>query len=314
MLKRFVQIVRAHPIRFQIVAITAIVIVLTAAGVLYPSTKFGYFLIILLAVLNPRLRGFVLDFAPFIVLLVTYSQLRSYADNLSVTDIHITDLIKWERAICGGVIPSHVLQTKLSGQFYSGALNVVTNAFYLSHFITPVIAAAALWWNRRTAYWSYMIGLVVLSYAGFLTYILFPAAPPWWATEYGYLPTEPVTLNLFVISADTVRSAANPVAAVPSLHAAYPTFIALVSVAVWGRRALPVFLLPVGVAFSTFYLGHHYVVDALAGALYALVCFGTVFMWLYRREFSLESLFAKRTDSARTGDHQTAHSVRRTLH
>jgi membrane-associated phospholipid phosphatase len=80
----------------------------------------------------------------------------------------------------------------------------------------------------------------------------------------------------------------------PSLHTAYPTLIALVCVAVWGRKALPVLLLPLGVAFSTFYLGHHWVIDALAGAGYAVFFFGTVFLWLRQREASLDWLIQHR--------------------
>ena len=47
----------------------------------------------------------------------------------------------------------------------------------------------------------------------------------------------------------------------------------------WGKRGIPVILLPLGVIFATIYLGHHYVVDALAGATYATVVFLTVFRW-----------------------------------
>jgi membrane-associated phospholipid phosphatase len=34
--------------------------------------------------------------------------------------------------------------------------------------------------------------------------------------------------------------------------------------------------------FSTVYLGHHYVIDLLAGAAYALVVFLTVYLWAVR--------------------------------
>jgi membrane-associated phospholipid phosphatase len=60
-----------------------------------------------------------------------------------------------------------------------------------------------------------------------------------------------------------------------------------VCVSVWGRKALPILLLPIAVAFSTFYLGHHWVVDALAGATYAFASFSTVFLWFRRRQFAM---------------------------
>jgi len=153
----------------------------------------------------------------------------------------------------------------------------VTNFLYLSHYVSPLVISLLLWRKQRAMYWAFAVGLVVLSYAGFVTYALFPAAPPWWATLHGYLSQQPIRLTHFMVSASVMMRSANPVAAMPSLHAAYPTYLALVAISVWGRRALPVFLLPLGVIFSTVYLGHHYVVDALAGILYALVTFTTVY-------------------------------------
>ena len=41
-------------------------------------------------------------------------------------------------------------------------------------------------------------------------------------------------------------SGANPVAAMPSLHAAYPTYIAMVAIRVWGKRGIPTDALVLG--------------------------------------------------------------------
>jgi len=144
------------------------------------------------------------------------------------------------------------------------------------------VISAILWQKRRSLYWAFAIALVVLSYAAFATYVLFPAAPPWWATFYGYLPDQPVTLDHFVTDGASLAKGANPVAAMPSLHAAYPIFIAMVAIYVWGKRGIPVIILPLGVVFSTVYLGHHYLIDAMAGAAYALIVFCTVYLWAVR--------------------------------
>ncbi|RME12844.1 MAG: phosphatase PAP2 family protein [Ardenticatenia bacterium] len=37
-----------------------------------------------------------------------------------------------------------------------------------------------------------------------------------------------------------------------------------------------------GVAFATIYLGHHYVVDLLAGMVYAFFVFAGVYLWIHR--------------------------------
>jgi membrane-associated phospholipid phosphatase len=222
-------------------------------------------------------RAFLVGFAPFLLLLLTYEWLRSYADDLSVTQINAQNLIGWERSLFGGTLPGYYLQSHLWHRPYTAALDALTNFLYLSHYVSPLIISLLLWRKQRPMYWAYACGLVALSYAGFVTYVLFPAAPPWWATLHGYLSQQPIRLDHFMVSATVMMRSANPVAAMPSLHAAYPTYLALVATSVWGKRALPVFLLPLGVIFSIIYLGHHYVIDTLAGMLYALVTFVTVY-------------------------------------
>jgi membrane-associated phospholipid phosphatase len=224
-------------------------------------------------------RRLIFEFAPFLVLLVVYKELRNFADELTPSDINVVNMIHWEKSLFGGTIPGHWVQVHMWNQFYTPVLDVLTNVLYLSHFISPLVLSVLLWQKRRSLYWAFALALVVLSFAAFATYVIFPAAPPWWATYNGYLPNQPVTLDHFVTSSEQLAKGANPVAAMPSLHAAYPTFIAMVAIYVWGKRAIPVILLPVGVIFATIYLGHHYVIDAIAGATYAAIVFFTVFQW-----------------------------------
>lgn len=284
----------------QIIAITCTILVLMALGILYPSTKLGFGVVIILAVVNPRLRGFGFDFMPFILLLLTYSELRRLADDFGHIELNIVNLIRWEKALFGGVLPGYWMQANLWDQWYTPVLDVLANFFYLSHFITPVILAGLLWWFRRKEYWAFMIGLVVLSFAAFATYLLFPAAPPWWATEHGYLRSTPITLDKFIIDEEVMATGPNPVAAMPSLHIGYPTYLALVATTVWRRRGLPVFLLPVALMLSAAYLGHHYVIDGVVGAAYALIVYGPVYLALRRTQVTLNVFDLWRSVQARS--------------
>jgi membrane-associated phospholipid phosphatase len=266
---------------FQLVLVVAILLVIAVLG-RFPSTKLIMAVFMAVMVWRKTTRSFLLDLAPFLLLVLSYDSLRSFADDFSPSDIHVTDIIHAERVLFAGHLPNVVLQHNLWGHFYTPVLDVIANFFYLFHFLNPLILALLLWTRRRPMYWAYVIALVVLSYSAFVTYLLFPAAPPWWATWHGYMNSEPVTLDHFVVSMETVLKSPNPVAAVPSLHAAYPTLIALVSIRAWGKKAAWVILLPFAVAFSTVYLGHHYVIDALLGAGYALVVYGVVFLGMLR--------------------------------
>jgi hypothetical protein len=127
---------------------------------------------------------------------------------------------------------------------------------------------------------------------GFVTYHLFPAAPPWYFHRYGCTvdlqavasagPNLTRVDQMLGISyfAGLYGRASDVFGAVPSLHVAYPTLMLLVGWRVQGPlgRALLVLFLA-WMCSSAVYLDHHWVVDLVAGAAYALVAF-VVVGWL----------------------------------
>jgi hypothetical protein len=63
----------------------------------------------------------------------------------------------------------------------------------------------------------------------------------------------------------------NEVAAVPSLHAAYPTLLVLLVGHIFGRkRTWWLWFYPASMWIGIVYLGEHYVFDAVLGILYAV--------------------------------------------
>jgi membrane-associated phospholipid phosphatase len=69
----------------------------------------------------------------------------------------------------------------------------------------------------------------------------------------------------------------NPVAAMPSLHAAYPWLVALVLARIDRRWGVLAALYSVLVWASIVYLGEHYAIDALAGAACATIAYAAVY-------------------------------------
>jgi hypothetical protein len=70
----------------------------------------------------------------------------------------------------------------------------------------------------------------------------------------------------------------NPIAAMPSLHAALPTLCLLVAISQFGWWALPMAVYTVLALFGILYLGEHYLVDALAGILLAAAAFAAAYV------------------------------------
>lgn len=258
-----------------------------------PTIEILIALVIALLIWRAQYRALLADLIPFLLLLLSFQALRSFADNLTHADIHIIDLISYEKALFGGIIPASFLQSTILDQPYSFLIEIPSSLFYMSHFVVPLITAIILWYRKKEAYWPFVIGLVLLSYAGFITYLLYPAAPPWWATKYGYLIDQPVSLTAFAFPTLVEFAGPNPVAAMPSLHMAWPTFISLFCIYVWRRKVIWLLCLPLAVGFSTLILGHHYVVDLLFGILYGIIFLFIIIAWLRIKNQQSEFLLDK---------------------
>jgi hypothetical protein len=134
---------------------------------------------------------------------------------------------------------------------------------------------------RDRARWAgYARMVLALSVAGLVTYVLYPAAPPWLAAkEHVVGPVHRLSsagwevLGLPRAGAllEHGEGAVNPVAAIPSLHTAFAVLLCLVlfptARRVWQRVALVGYaaLMPLVLVWA----GEHYVIDTLLGALYA---------------------------------------------
>lgn len=263
------------------VAFLAVLSVLLMAQGFFPTIEWIVVLVVLLLIWRGRERRLLAALMPFLLLLITYQFLRGFADDFTPMDIHVTDLIAWEKALFRGVIPAAWVQANFTSPALTRILDPILNVAYMGHFVYPVLLGTVLWYRRHDWYWPFMAGLIIMSYTGFVAFLLFPAAPPWWATRYGYMLDQPVTLARFAMPLAIEVGSPNPVAAMPSLHCAYIAYIALVSLGAWGRKAWWVLLWVGVVSFSTVYLGHHWVIDIFAGYLFAVDAF--LLAWIGRR-------------------------------
>lgn len=241
---------------------------------IFPSMEILFALCLLIFIWRSKDRKLLVALLPFCILILTFQSLRGFADNLSPSRIHITDLIAWEKLLFNGWIPAYVIQKYIPTLPGYHLISGLCNLLYIIHFVTPVLVAIFLWYKNNKGYWYFVGGITVITYVAFIVYYLFPAAPPWWATQYGYLLDQPVYLtSFFYYPALITNTGPNPVAAMPSLHMAYPTFIALMVNYYWPKKATIFYLLPIMVGFSTLLLGHHYIIDLIAGVVLSVVVF-----------------------------------------
>ncbi len=261
----------------RIYLITALFLLVIEAILVYYGASLITPLVLLVLLIVFARRGeklrFVRDFGPFLLVLFAYYSMWGSADDLGGA-LRITPQIDAERFLFGGRIPTVVLQNAFYDPLNPHWYDYLAVLGHISHFILPIFFAAIIWQHYRHLHIRFMSAYVLLSYAAFLTFVLVPTAPPWWAADAGYID-KVYLVHRTVPGLSRIYSelSANPVAAIPSLHAAFPWLIFLFSLKIWGRRALPLLLYPVFIWWSIVYAGHHYFVDAIAGTAYATVAY-----------------------------------------
>ena len=234
------------------------------------------------------LRSVVLEWLPFALVLWAYDLLRGSADELFAA--HYTPQIEADRLLFGGIVPTTWLQDHLwHGTSRLQWYDFAAWAVYMSYFVATYVVAGVLWFVSRGLFRRYVATVALLAAMGFATFALFPAAPPWLASREGELDWTirsigPISGEIPFIAfswenlIDRGSEYSNPVAAVPSLHAAYTLLIAIFLwrlVPRWARPLLAAY--PAAMAFALVYTAEHYVVDILLGWAYALVA-----VWIVR--------------------------------
>jgi membrane-associated phospholipid phosphatase len=275
-----------------------IVCLLLATGVPTGTTSLAALIVVGLGVASlgegwRRMARIIADWIPFTLVLLLYDRTRGVVESLGMS-VHESDIVSAERGLFAGNVPTVWLQQHLYDPLHVHVNDALATLIYTSHFLATPILAAVLWLRNRRLWLRYISRVVVLSVAGLITYVLFPEAPPWMAARDGLI--DPVARlsargwvylhadNLNDVLARAQQDGANPVAAMPSLHVALATLVALFLGSLlrsrW-RYLLAVY--PVAMGATLVYTGEHYVLDLLAGVLYALLVHGALCRWEARR-------------------------------
>ncbi len=237
------------------------------------------------------------DWSIPLAVLTVYLYSRGLADELGIVAVHVTAPIDVDRWMFGGTLPTEYLQAKLCGVPCERSMSpewydVVLTTVYYSHFFVALTTASVLWLRNRDAWVRFMRRYLSLSVLALAVYITYPMAPPWMAAQNGFLSAD--------ISRITGRgwydlhdgsfhqrfsAVGNPVAAMPSLHAAIALFVAVYGIVQLQHRWRWLLLLyPLAMSFMLVYYAEHYVIDIIAGfAATGLVLWGC---GVWERSFS----------------------------
>ena len=237
-----------------------------------------------LAFYSPKTRLFFTGLLPIGLVGLLYDAMK-YVKNVGLSPgrVHICDIQRWEAALFGYTAADGARETvhawiqRHPNVIIDVACAIPYGTYIYGIFITAIVLFAKDFLRMQRFAWTFLF----LNLAGFITYHVFPAAPPWYVHAHGCV------LNLAAHSeagANLTRidelihfpyfhglyGRSNDVyGAVPSLHVAYPSLILLEA---WGFMNKPVRVLFAGYAAAMIvgavWLDHHWVIDVLLGLGY----------------------------------------------
>lgn len=157
---------------------------------------------------------------------------------------------------------SHLLVGRWLGNFYD-----------LAHFGVTIAVLVWLWWRHPGRYIGLRNALLGMNVIGFLTFWVYPVAPPRMLGGAGFVDVVAVAHSIGAWGAGALASQANEYAAMPSLHVAWALWCTL---AMWSvRRHRPARAVAAGysalVIIAVMATGNHYFLDVVAGAVTAAV-------------------------------------------
>ena len=246
-------------------------------------------------------RKFTLNMAPWFLFGFIYSSFNFYP-NYEFNDIDVRGLYEAEKSLFGiTTVAGKMIPGEWFAIHHCAVADFMAGCFYLCWVPVPIIFTIYLYfsnnqeWATRFA-WAFL----TVNLIGFIGYYVHPAAPPWYAMQYGFTPVLHTPGNVAGLGRFDALTGlqvfhgiygknANVFAAVPSLHAAYllvTTFYSIMSRRKWYASCVFAFIC-VGIWFTAVYTGHHYVIDVLLGigtAIIGTIVFEVVWRKVVKRD------------------------------
>ncbi|HEX4448214.1 MAG TPA: phosphatase PAP2 family protein [Polyangiaceae bacterium] len=233
--------------------------------------------------IGPRTKKLFLGVYPLGLVGLLYDTMKLIENvGVSAESVHLCDLRALEIKLFGVTVNGRPGTVHDWFQLHSSPLLDRLCAIPYATFIF-VCCGCAIWlyFKDYAGMQRFTWCFLALNVAGFITYHVYPAAPPWYfhshgcaidvnahASEGPNLARVDAWLGVKYFAGMYGR-ASDVFGAMPSLHVAYSLIVVLVGWAtfrpVWRGASLAFFFL---MAFSAVYLDHHWVLDAVAGIVY----------------------------------------------
>lgn len=248
---------------------------------------------LVLAYAGPRSKRFFADVWPYLAVLIGYDFVR-YPRRL---------LVGAERVLgCGlrdaelALFPAGVGRTwqDLAQANTSPVLDLIFAVPYAIFAYLALVYSAYLYFVDRPRMRHYLWAFAIGNYISFVMWLAVPAAPPWYLRAHGCgidMAALPSAAGLSRVDAllgvsyfrEFYSRSSNVFGALPSMHCAYPVIGLLTAWKAASWKTRPIHLLYSAVMFlAAVYLDHHWILDAIAGWIVAIVSVAAAKLLLVR--------------------------------
>lgn len=256
--------------------------------------------------ITPTTRKLVLSFVFFWIFWFIYDAMRLYP-NYNFNPIHIIEPYTLEKSLFGiSTVNGLLTPNEYLIQSPNKISDLLSGIFYLTWVPLPMMYCIYLFFTDKTMLLKFSATFLFANIVGFIIYYLYPAAPPWYYSEYGNIidfdiPGDAAQLIRFdqifgyPLFENMYNKNANVFAAIPSLHSAYPvilTYFAFQKKSNWFKTLCIIDVL--GIWYAAVYSNHHYIIDVILGAfcaIFAIFVFNLILKKSYMR--SLIDKYAK---------------------
>lgn len=281
-----------------ILGIVIYVLVLSLCNILTPNhlkISLGLFAIFYS---GPRLQKLTRFALPLLCVAVVYDLMKYIGPHIR-GDVHVAWPYETEKRLFGVVYRGQVLTPNEFLKFFqSSFLDFYTGTFYF--LFIPIHVVLNFIIGRHAANltgdenWGIRMNWIFfyLNLMGYVTYYIFPAAPPWYVELYGL---GPANIHALPNAAGCARydsllgiqlfkkmyaNSSEVFGAIPSLHVAYPALNVFFAFKFKKLRTFAV-AFSASMCFAAVYLNHHYIIDVLWGLGYAVILL-VAFSFLFR--------------------------------
>jgi membrane-associated phospholipid phosphatase len=277
--------------RTRIVLSTAFVVYVIAVAALVVTDQLGVIwktLVVpglaITAAVTGRFRDFVRDWAVFLGAVMLFDAGRGLVFGIITyfkLPVYMAYAIHAERAIFGEPLLTVQVQSLLTPTGQVGIIDKLLAVAYASHFLVFLFYGLVIWLTREQSFGRFKASMLFVMYGGLIGYVLVPTVPPWMAAHQYYVidNIQELGAQLFHRTLPNLTAAfeINPIAAMPSLHCAFPTVLTLITFQYFGLWGIAMGAYACVVFLSTVHLGHHYGVDVLGGIALGSVSYLSVF-------------------------------------